>query len=79
MNAEQRELWERIEKVRPAMMTTAESDGSFRSRPLLASGDGCEQIFQRIARTNSIAHSAETHANSHENITPHEPVSLYGR
>ena len=39
MNAEQRELWERIEKVRPAMMTTAESDGSFRSRPMWTQGD----------------------------------------
>ena len=39
MNAEQRELWERIEKVRPAMMTTAESDGAFRSRPMWTQGD----------------------------------------
>ena len=45
MNAEQRELWERIEKVRPAMMTTAESDGSFRSRPMWTQGDEFQGIL----------------------------------
>ncbi len=39
MTAEQRELWERIEKVRPAMMTTVESDGLFRSRPMWTQGN----------------------------------------
>ena len=39
MSAERRELWERIEKVRPAMITTAELDGSFRSRPMWTQGD----------------------------------------
>src|SRR5512134_3625038 len=39
MTPEQRELWQRIEKVRPAMMTTAELDGSFRSRPMGTQGD----------------------------------------
>jgi general stress protein 26 len=38
MTAEHRELWERIKKVRPAMMTTVESDGSFRSRPMWTQG-----------------------------------------
>ena len=39
MAAKHRELWERIEQVRPAMMTTVESDGSFRSRPMWTQGD----------------------------------------
>jgi general stress protein 26 len=39
MTADQRELWERIDKVRPAMMTTVELDGSFRSRPMWTQGD----------------------------------------
>ena len=39
MTADQRELWGRIEKVRPAMMTTAALDGSFRSRPMWTQGD----------------------------------------
>jgi len=39
MTADQRELWDRIEKVRPAMMTTAALDGSFRSRPMWTQGD----------------------------------------
>jgi general stress protein 26 len=39
MTADQRELWERIEKVRPAMMTTVELDGSFRSRTMWTQGD----------------------------------------
>jgi general stress protein 26 len=39
MTAEQSELWERIETVRPAMMTTVELDGSFRSRPMWTQGD----------------------------------------
>jgi general stress protein 26 len=39
MSPEQEELWSRIEKVRPAMMTTAEHDGSFRSRPMWTQGD----------------------------------------
>ncbi len=38
MSAEQSELWDRIEKVRPAMMTTVEMDGSFRSRPMWTQG-----------------------------------------
>ena len=40
MTAEQLELWERIEEVRPAMMTTADQGGSFRSRPMWTQGDG---------------------------------------
>jgi general stress protein 26 len=39
MTAEQEELWERIDEVRPAMMTTVELDGSFRSRPMWTQGD----------------------------------------
>jgi general stress protein 26 len=39
MTAEQKELWERIDEVRPAMMTTVELDGSFRSRPMWTQGD----------------------------------------
>ncbi len=33
------ELWERIESVRPAMLTTVESDGSLRSKPMWTQGD----------------------------------------
>jgi len=33
-NATQEELWERIEEVRTAMMTTVELDGSLRGRPM---------------------------------------------
>ena len=33
------ELWERIEKVRTALMTTVEADGSLRSRPMWTLGD----------------------------------------
>ena len=39
MTEEQRELWELIEDVRPAMMTTVERDGTFRSRPMWTQGD----------------------------------------
>ena len=39
VNPEHGELWERIEKVRPAMLTTVESDGSLRSRPMWTQGD----------------------------------------
>jgi general stress protein 26 len=34
------ELWERIEDVRTALMTTVEADGSLRSRPMWTLGDG---------------------------------------
>jgi general stress protein 26 len=33
------ELWEKIEGIRPAMMTTVEPDGSLRSRPMWTQGD----------------------------------------
>ena len=39
MTEEQQELWERIESVRTAMMTTVEPDGSLRSRPMWTQGD----------------------------------------
>ena len=39
MSAAQRELWEKIEGVRPAMMTTIDEDGSLRSRPMWTQGD----------------------------------------
>jgi general stress protein 26 len=39
MTDAQQELWERIESVRTAMMTTVEPDGSFRSRPMWTQGD----------------------------------------
>lgn len=39
MTEEQQELWERIESVRTAMMTTTEPDGSLRSRPMWTQGD----------------------------------------
>ena len=39
MGAAQRELWEKIDKVRPAMMTTVDEDGSLRSRPMWTQGD----------------------------------------
>jgi general stress protein 26 len=34
-----KELWEKIKDVRPGMMTTAEGDGSLRSRPMWTLGD----------------------------------------
>ena len=39
MTAAQRELWERLDKVRPTMMTTVDEDGSLRSRPMWTQGD----------------------------------------
>lgn len=39
MTEEQQELWERIESVRTAMMTTTEADGTLRSRPMWTQGD----------------------------------------
>jgi general stress protein 26 len=36
---EHAELWQRIEEVRPAMLTTTEADGSLRSRPMWTQGD----------------------------------------
>jgi general stress protein 26 len=39
MSAAQRELWEKIEGVRPAMMTTVGDDGLLRSRPMWTQGD----------------------------------------
>ena len=38
-NDRYKELWERIEDVRTAMMTTVELNGSFRSRPMWTQGD----------------------------------------
>ena len=35
----QQELWERIESVRTAMLTTTEPDGTLRSRPMWTQGD----------------------------------------
>jgi len=34
MTEAQKELWEKIESVRTAIMTTVEADGSLRSRPM---------------------------------------------
>ena len=39
MTEQQLELWERIESVRTAMMTTVAPDGSLRSRPMWTQGD----------------------------------------
>jgi general stress protein 26 len=39
MTAAQRELWDKLEGVRPAMMTTVDADGSLRSRPMWTQGD----------------------------------------
>jgi general stress protein 26 len=39
MSPAQRELWEKLEGVRPAMMTTVDNDGSLRSRPMWTQGD----------------------------------------
>jgi len=39
MTAAQQELWERIEGVRPTMMTTVERDGTIRARPMWTQGD----------------------------------------
>jgi general stress protein 26 len=36
---DQQELWEKIEDVRVAMMTTVDTDGSLRSRPMWTQGD----------------------------------------
>jgi general stress protein 26 len=39
MSPAQRELWDKIAGVRPAMMTTIAEDGSIRSRPMWTQGD----------------------------------------
>ena len=39
MSPAQRELWDKLKDVRPAMMTTVEEDGSLRSRPMWTQGD----------------------------------------
>jgi general stress protein 26 len=39
MSAAQRELWDKLEKVRPTMMTTVGDDGLLRSRPMWTQGD----------------------------------------
>ena len=39
MSAAQRELWEKLEGLRPTMMTTVDEDGSLRSRPMRTLGD----------------------------------------
>jgi general stress protein 26 len=39
MTEAQAELWEKIEDVRTAMLTTVEQDGSFRSKPMWTQGD----------------------------------------
>ena len=39
MSVAQRELWEKLESVRPTMMTTVAEDGSLRSRPMWTLGD----------------------------------------
>ena len=39
MTEAQKELWEKIEDVRTAMLTTVELDGSLRSRPMWTQGD----------------------------------------
>jgi general stress protein 26 len=39
MTPAQRELWEKLDKVRPTMMTTVDEDGSLRSRPMWTQGD----------------------------------------
>jgi general stress protein 26 len=39
MTPAQRELWELLKEIRPAMMTTVDEDGSLRSRPMWTQGD----------------------------------------
>jgi general stress protein 26 len=39
MTPAQQELWEKLDKVRPTMMTTVDEDGSLRSRPMWTQGD----------------------------------------
>lgn len=39
MTPAQRELWDKVERVRPAMLTTVDEDGSLRSRPMWTLGD----------------------------------------
>ena len=39
MDDNQKELWERIEDVRVALMTSVEHDGSLRARPMWTQGD----------------------------------------
>ena len=39
MDERQQELWDRIEGVRPTMMTTVEQDGTLRARPDVDAGD----------------------------------------
>ena len=39
MSDDHRKLWDKIEDVRVAMMTTIDDDGSLRSRPMWTQGD----------------------------------------
>ena len=50
MTEMQAELWERIQEVRTALMTTLESDGSLRSRPMWTQGDEFDGSLWFFAR-----------------------------
>ena len=45
MDEKQKELWERIEDVRVALMTSVEHDGSLRARPMWTQGDEFEGVL----------------------------------
>ena len=45
MDDKQKELWERIEDVRVALMTSVEHDGSLRARPMWTQGDEFDGVL----------------------------------
>jgi general stress protein 26 len=45
VDEKQKELWERIEDVRVALMTTVELDGSLRARPMWTQGDEFDGVL----------------------------------
>ena len=53
MTEAQKELWEKIEDVRTAMLTTAELDGSLRSRPMWTRGDEFDGTLWSFASDES--------------------------
>lgn len=53
-----RELWERVEDVRVAMMTTVDVDGSLRSRPMWTQGDDFDgSLWFFISKEAPAAHA----------------------
>jgi len=83
MSPEQRELWDRIENVRPAMMTTAELDGSFRSRPMWTQGDHFEgSLWFFVSDDGPLARELDRNPRVGLNYAAHDKdlyVSVSGR